>query len=240
MNTREVFGAGVALLVIAASLVASHPLDAHAIGGVNTVTVTPGHGKAVAPFQVTYAVSPCLGAASLTIGFSWGAVAPAGQLLGTAGTDSSCRATLSTKPPINAVIGSYQVFGYVALPTGTPTPGTEVSATYTVDVTPTPALTPSSSAISKPSADAPGKPAASMPPSAPATSSQPSSAAAVTAGKVAVAKATSQPNWWTLALQVLLSATGLALAIVAAVLFLIAWLLRRRRGATDHRNDRAA
>jgi hypothetical protein len=57
---------------------------------------------------------------------------------------------------------------------------------------------------------------------------------------VAVAKAASQPNWWTLALQVLLSATGLALAILATVLFVIAWLLRRRRGATDHRNDRAA
>jgi hypothetical protein len=240
MNKREVFGAGAALLVIAASLVAPHPLDAHAIGGVNTVSLSPGHGKVAAPFQVTYAVSPCVGAASLTIEFSWGAVAPAGQLLGTAGTDSSCRATLSTKPPINAVIGSYQVFGYVTLPTGTPTPGTEVSATYMLDVTPTPAPTASSSTISKPSASAPGKPAASTPPSAPATSSQPSSAAAVTAGKVAVAKAASQPNWWTLALQVLLSATGLALAILATVLFVIAWLLRRRRGATDHRNDRAA
>jgi uncharacterized protein (TIGR03382 family) len=57
---------------------------------------------------------------------------------------------------------------------------------------------------------------------------------------VAVTKAASQPNWWTLAWQVLLSATGLALAILAAVLFLIAWLLRRRRGVTDHRDDRAA
>jgi hypothetical protein len=235
--------AAVGLLVLAGTLVGGRPLDARAIGGVNTVIVSPGHGKAAAAFQVTYTVSPCpgLGVASLTIGFSWGALPTAGQVLGTAGTDSACRATLSTKPPVNAVAGAYQVFGYVALPTGIPTPSTEASASYTIDVTPTPAPTASSSAISKPSASAPGKPAASIPASGPAASGQPGSAGSVPAAKVAVAKATSQPGWWTLAWQVLLSTTGVALAILALLLFLIAWMLRRRRPrATSTGTDKAA
>jgi hypothetical protein len=237
---RAAFG----LLVLAGTLVGGRPLDASAVGGVNTVMVGPGHGKAAAAFHVTYTVSPCpgLGMASLTIGFSWGALPAAGQVLGTAGTDSACRATLSTKPPVNAVAGSYQVFGYVALPTGTPTPGTEASAGYTIDVTPTPAPTASSSAVSKPSASAPGKPAASTPASAPAASSQPSATGAVPAGNVVVAKGTSQPGWWALAWQVLLGGTGVALLLLVALAFLIAWLGRRRRARADadRRNDRAA
>ena len=244
MTRKGTLRAAVGLLVVAGTLVGGRPLDARAVEGVNTVTVSPGHGKAAAAFQVTYAVSPCpgLGVASLTIGFSWGALPTAGQNLGTAGTDSACRAILSTKPPVNAVAGSYQVFGYVALPTGISTPSTEASASYTIDVTPTPAPTASSSAISKPSASAPGKPAASTPASAPATSSQPSSAGSVPAGTVVVAKGTSQPGWWALAWQVLLSATGLALLLLVALGFLIAWLGRRRRtrADADRRNDRAA
>jgi hypothetical protein len=236
--------AAVGLLVVAGTLVGGRPLDAGAVGGVNTVTVGPGHGKAAAAFQLTYTVSPCpgLGAASLSIGFSWGALPTAGQVLGTAGTDSACRATLSTKPPVNAVAGSYQVFGYVALPTGIPTPGTEASASYTVDVTPTPAPTASTSAVSKASASAAGKPAASTPPSAPAAFSQPSNAGALPTGKVAVATGTSQPGWWALAWQALLGGTGLAFLLLVALAFLIAWLGRRRRARAeaDRRNDRAA
>jgi len=86
-----------------------------------------------------YAISPCMGAAGLTIGFSWNALPPAGP-----------------------APGSYQVFGYVALPTGAPTPNTEVSATYTVDVaTPTPTPTPTShaSAAATPASTASASPA---------------------------------------------------------------------------------
>jgi hypothetical protein len=241
MIKNGTLGAVLGLLLLAGTLVGGRPLDARAVGGANTVTVTPGHGKAAAAFQVTYTVSPCpgLGVASLTIGFSWSALPTAGQVLGTAGTNSACRATLSATPPVSAP-GSYQVFGYVALPTGTPTPGTEASASYVIDVTPTTAPTATSSAISKPSASAPGKPTASMPASP--ASGQPSSVPSVAAGKVAVAKAASQPGWWVLAWQVLLSTTGLALLLLAALALLIGWLGRRRRARAeeDRRNDRAA
>src|SRR4030081_3862611 len=114
MSTRRPLRAAIALLAVATFLAGTRPLDAAAVGGVNSVTVSPGHGRGAARFAVTYAVTPCpgLGLASVTIGFSWGALPTAGQVLGTAGTDSACRATLSTKPPVNAVAGSYQVFGY--------------------------------------------------------------------------------------------------------------------------------
>jgi membrane protein implicated in regulation of membrane protease activity len=57
-----------------------------------------------------------------------------------------------------------------------------------------------------------------------------------------VAKAASQPGWWVLAWQVLLSTTGLALLLLAALALLIGWLGRRRRtrAEEDRRNDRAA
>jgi membrane protein implicated in regulation of membrane protease activity len=59
---------------------------------------------------------------------------------------------------------------------------------------------------------------------------------------VAVARAASQPGWWVLAWQVLLSTTGLALLLLAALALLIGWLGRRRRARAeeDRRNDRAA
>jgi hypothetical protein len=231
MPIRGGLGAAVGLLVLAGTLVVGRPLEAHAIGGINTVTVSPGHGRAAAPFQVTYAVSPCVGSASLTIGFSWGALSPAGQLLGTSVTDTACRATLSTKPPVNALAGAYQVFGYVALPTGTPTPNTEASATYTVDVTPTAtatthaSATAPSSATSKPTASAP--PAASASASVPAASAQPASAASVRAGNLAVTRPIGQAGGWMRTWQVV-GTTLLALAILALMAFMLASILRGR------------
>lgn len=92
-----------------------------AVGGLNTVTVSPARGRAAVQFQVSYAISPCTQAAGLSIGFSWNGLTPAGQVLGTAATDSACRATLTTRPPANAAApGTHQIFGYVALPTGAP------------------------------------------------------------------------------------------------------------------------
>jgi hypothetical protein len=232
-------GAALGLLVVAGMLVAERPLDARAIGGLNTVTVSPAHGKAAVPFQVTYAISPCTSAAGLTIAFSWTALPPAGQLLGTATTDSTCRATLSTTPPVNAATlqppapGSYPVFGYVALPTGTPTPGTEASASYTVDVTPLPTPT------ARPSATASSSGAASPSASAPAASDEPGTAATAGAGKPAVSGSSTGPGWWTLPWPLVVAASLLALAVLA---FLLLWLLgrRRARAAAGVGNDKAA
>jgi hypothetical protein len=240
---RRTLGAALGLLVLGGMVVAERPLDAHALGGLNAVTVSPVHGKVNFTFQVTYAVSPCVGAAGLTIGFSWGALPPAGQLLGTATTDSTCRATLSTTPPVNAATheppapGSYQVFGYLALPTGIPTPNTEASTSYTVDVAPAPTATASSSA------SASGSIAASASASAAAASGDPGTAATAEAagsgaGKPAVSKSNTQSGWWTLAWPVVLGIILLALAILA---FLVGWVRRRRaRAAAGLGNNKAA
>jgi hypothetical protein len=253
MNTRWTRGAAVGLLVVAGLLNAGRPLDASAIGGLNTVTVTAGHGKAATPFQVTYAISPCQSAAGLTITFSWGALAPAGPVLGTAATDSSCRATLSTTPPVNAAAGSYLVFGYLALPTGTPTPNTEASASYMVDVTPTPTATSRPSATSKPSASAPGNASASAsapgnasasasaPGNASASASTPGNASASASPAVAEAGPGGQPEWWK-SWQFVIGSAALALALLALIAFIIVSLIRRRRAraVADFRNDRVA
>jgi len=252
MRNRGILGAAVALVLVACTLVAVRPLEAAAIGGLNTVSVSPAHGKAAAPFQATYAISPCLASVGLTITFSWGALAPAGQVLGTAVTDSGCRATLSTTPPVNSTShqppapGSYLVFGYVALPAGTPTPNTEASASYLVDVTPAPtatahtSATAKSSATSKPSASATSGATALATPSAPAASGQTSAAASLPAVVVAEGQPNAHPGWWARAWQLGLGLAVLAFAILAAMLLLIAWLLRRRRTRDGLENDRAA
>ncbi len=241
---RGIFGAALGLLV-ATTLVAGGSLEASAVGGLNTVTVSPSHGKATATFQVMYAISPCTSAAGLTIGFSWGALAPAGPVLGTAATDSTCRATLTATPPAQPAPGTYQVFGYVALPTGAPAPNTEASASYKVDATPAPTATSSASATARASASAPGGSAASpsppggsaASPSAPGGSAASPSASAPFAsgqpGAVATAQSTvaypgsPQPWWrplWTVGRRaVLIAAFGLIL-----IALLAAWLLRRR------------
>jgi hypothetical protein len=231
-------------------LVAGPRLDAHAIGGVNTVTVNPGHGQATVRFQVTYAVSPCVGAAGLTIGFSWGALPAAGRVLGTAVTDTACRATLSATPPVSAAThqppapGSYLVFGYVALPTGTATPNMEASASYTVDVTVTPAPTATAhaSASARPSASAAATPAAAASPSAPAAPIEPGAPASVTAEKAAAARPAGEPDASTLTWQVVVGSAVLALAILALLAFMIASIARRQRarGAASLRNNGVA
>jgi hypothetical protein len=45
-DPRGTLCAGIGLLVVAATLAAGRPLEASAVGGLNTVTVGPGHGKA--------------------------------------------------------------------------------------------------------------------------------------------------------------------------------------------------
>lgn len=250
---RRILGA-CGLLLVAVLLVTQRPLDSRAIGGLNTVTLSPGHGKAAAPFQVTYAISPCTSAAGVAIEFSWNALPPAGQLLGTATTDSACRASLSTTPPVNAAThqppapGSYQVFGYVALPTGTPAPNTEASARYTVDVTPAPSATTSpstkASATSKPAASASDSTAASTSASAPAASDFPGATVTTQSGAAnpAASRPGRQPGWWQLPWPVILGASLLAFAILTGSAFFFVGVLRRRRAsaAAGVGSDKAA
>jgi hypothetical protein len=249
---RGTFGAAVLRLMVAGSLASglvmnagANRLEANALGGINTITVSPAHGTAAGSFVVTYSISPCVSAAGLTIGFSWNAIPPAGPLLGTATTDSSCRATLRTTPPVNSAShagpapGSYQVFGYLALPTGTPTPNTEVSASYVVDVTATPtptqAATPRATATTQPSASAPTASSSSGP-----SSSQPASSG-IEASPFAVVNHASQPLYWTLAWRATGVGLVLALLLSAAAALMASWVRRRRLGAAiAPRKDRAA
>jgi hypothetical protein len=249
---RGTFGAAVLRLMVAGSLASglvmnagANRLEANALGGINTITVSPSHGKAVGSFVVTYSISPCVSAAGLTIGFSWNAIPPAGPLLGSATTDSSCRATLRTTPPVNSAShagpapGNYQVFGYLALPTGTPTPNTEVSATYIVDVTATPTptatATPRATATVQASASAPSASESSAP-----TASQPESAAPE-ASPFAVVSHGSQPLYWTQAWRAVGVGLVLALLLSAAAALMASWVRRRRlRVASAVRKDRAA
>jgi hypothetical protein len=214
-----------------AGILITAPIAAQAVGGVNSVTVTPGHGSAAAQFQVTYAISPCTQAAGLVTAFSWNGLTPAGQVLGTAATDSTCRATLTAKPPANAAApGSYTIFGYVAL-SGGPAPDTQASTTYTVDVAPTATASSSasSSAASTPSASTPAGSAAAS--SAPAGSDQPGTAG--TAGTAPSGHKTITlwfsplPDWWTLSSRVVAGVGILALAVLAVLSFPL--LARRRR-----------
>lgn len=246
---RGIFGA-LGLLVVG-TLLTRGSLDAHAVGGLNTVTVSPTHGKAASSFQATYAITPCTSAAGLTIGFSWGALAPAGPILGTAATDSACRATLATAPPANTAPGTYQVFGYLALPTGTPTPNTQASASYKVDVTPAPTTTSSASttasatakaslsAGSQASASAPGGADAS--PSASAAFGSPGTATTAQTSGVTAYHQGSLQRRWTLGWSV--GGLVIALFVLFLIAFLAAWLLRRRRlhaAASAAGQDKAA
>jgi len=125
-----------------------------------------------------------------------------------------------TKPPFNfaahqlPAAGSYQVFGYVALPTGIAAPNTEAGAGYTVDVTPLPTATRSATAQPSASGNTATSPSASAPEEFPA---QPSATAHKPAGS------------WSLSWTVSLGLVILALAILAAIPFLIAAMVRRRR-----------
>lgn len=66
------FVLGITLGATGAAILAGPSLNAQAIGGLNTLTVSPSHGQASSSFTVTYTISPCQAAAGLTIGFSWG------------------------------------------------------------------------------------------------------------------------------------------------------------------------
>ena len=256
------FGLVLSATIAALSAMGSGTLDARAIAGLNTLTVSPSHGRTGALFQLTYVISPCQAAAGVTIGFSWGALPPAGQGLGTALTDASCRATLTAAPPVSATThqppapGTYQVFGYVALPIGGATPNTEASASYVVDVTPTP--TASSSSHATPTARATATATSNA--TAAASASTPSEATAAPGSESAASRAArlsssshptvagiplvfhaTQVGPWTLEWQVLIGLAGILLLLTGLALFAIAALRRRRaRPASAVPDDQAA
>jgi hypothetical protein len=229
--------------VVAGVLLAQPRLAAHALGGINSLSVNPAHGKANFTFKTTYAVSPCLNAVGLVITFSWGTMGPTGQILGTATTDSACRATISAAPPAATRPGTVQVFGYVALPTGIATPGSDASTSYTVDITPTPAPTPAASA---PRATAAATSAATAQASdttgtTAATGTTGTKPATVTPGLPALTRSGGGHTlWWTLGWPVGLLGL-LALGLLAIAAFLFAGAVRRRgRLAAALRKDKAA
>jgi len=140
---------------------------------------------------------------------------PAGQVLGTALTNGSCRGTVSATPAVNssthaaAAPGTYRVFGYIALSTGLPAPNSQASINYTVDVTPTPTATKSATATAKPTSHATSS-----------ATSAPTAATAAAVGPIVVG--------------------AIALALAAALLFLLLVFVRRRRARGARDRDRAA
>ena len=60
------FGLVLSATIAALSAMGSGTLDARAIAGLNTLTVSPSHGRTGALFQLTYVISPCQAAAGVT------------------------------------------------------------------------------------------------------------------------------------------------------------------------------
>jgi hypothetical protein len=56
-------------------------------------------------------------------------------------------------------------------------------------------------------------------------------AATIGAGKLAAARPIGQPGWWTLAWPLVAGVVVLALALLALMAFLVAWMRRRRRAS---------
>ena len=149
------------------------PAIGHALPTIASLTVSPSHGQARSTFTLTYQQTPCVLSQlpqGTEIRFSWNGAPPAGQLLGSALTNSTCKATLVTASPANAGVGSHEVDGYLPIPQdGSPATGTQATASYAVDVAPTakPTASPTARATATPGAN--GTPAASANPSAGAT-----------------------------------------------------------------------
>jgi hypothetical protein len=144
---------GSSLAAASAVAVMLLPISVMAAVGGTTLTLSPIQGQAGAAFTATYIRSPCKASAGTAVDFYWNAYPPnGGKLLGSAITDATCTARLTTAAPAGVKPAAYPVYGFI--PTaGVPTGGTLVSATYTVEPTPAQASpSASASASAKPSA----------------------------------------------------------------------------------------
>jgi len=99
-----------------------------------TVSLSPNHGQPGAAFTATYTLAPCQTVAGTTVDFYWNGYPPSGgQRLGSAPTDATCTARLSTAAPQALKPGGYIVYGFIALPDGSPANGTLAAAVFTID-----------------------------------------------------------------------------------------------------------
>jgi hypothetical protein len=134
----------------------ANPTIGHALPTIASLAVSPAHGQVRSSFTLTYQQTPCVLSQlpqGTEIRFSWNGAPPAGQLLGSATTDSTCKATLVSSSPANAGVGSHEVDGYVPIPQdGSPATGTQATASYTVDAAPgtKPTATPNAGATATP------------------------------------------------------------------------------------------
>lgn len=147
--------------VLAAGLLLT-PVAARAVGVTPTLRLSPDHGQASDSFTATYNLSPCQASPGTSIDFYWNEYPPnGGQRLGAATLDATCTARLIASPPAGTSPGSDLVYGFWALPDGSPLAGTIAARAYTVDPSPvraTPTPTPSSPAGPSPTAGGPTPP----------------------------------------------------------------------------------
>lgn len=129
--TRMPLGLAAVAGIAAALLV---PLAASAVVVTTTLSLSPTHGVSGNGFTATYTLAPCQTVAGTTVDFYWNGHPPdGGQKLGSAPTDQTCTARLTTAVPQALKAGGYIVYGFIPLPDGTPTNGTTAAAVFTVD-----------------------------------------------------------------------------------------------------------
>lgn len=110
------------------------PVVALAVVVTTTVSLSPNHGQPGAAFTATYTLAPCQTVAGTTVDFYWNGYPPSGgQRLGSAPTDATCTARLSTAAPQALRPGGYIVYGFIALPDGSPANGTLAASVFTID-----------------------------------------------------------------------------------------------------------
>src|ERR1700737_1069929 len=105
--------------VIAVLAQVAAPTVGHALPTIARLSVAPAHGQVRSSFTLTYQQTPCVLSqlpSGTEIRFSWNGAPPAGQALGSALSDTTCKATLTTASPANAGVGNHEVDGFVPVP----------------------------------------------------------------------------------------------------------------------------
>ena len=241
---RGLSGAILVVSVLGAGLVLT-PIAAGAVGVTPTLRLSPDHGQASASFTATYNLSPCQASPGTSIDFYWNEYPPnGGQRLGAATLDATCTARLTTSPPAGTSPGSDLVYGFWALPDGSPLAGTIAARAYAVDPPPvraTPTPTPSSPPGPSPTAGGPTPPG----PTGDSDSWLPGgvhiSTGANTSGSgFGPPPYVNTPLGRVSLVALLLAAVGLLLFLLILMVLAILLLILPRRGAADQAVDRAA